>query len=198
VITADISVAPNAVGGTVLIFVKNGSNVTKPNNDAFFFVQIPMSLNGTGSPFDQIPASGIGPLHTPVNQSVLFPDGTTQPNACGVYRFFALQLQDQDTPPQPIETSTLLQESFSRCTANDAASCPTPNPNVTNNDGVSLDFRALLSTFPTSPKPGDNAIFTQGFSVPIGNSTFNLTTTYQVTIGNFNGELKVDSLQKTP
>src|SRR5579864_6607981 len=36
VITADIKVAPDAVGGKVLIFVKSGSKITKTNNDAFF------------------------------------------------------------------------------------------------------------------------------------------------------------------
>jgi hypothetical protein len=98
-ITADFAVAFNATGGNHSVSVTvNG----KTSNSKDFYVQIPSKL----LPFNHatFAPSGIGPLHTPVNQPLELINGTPFPapfdHICGVFRHYLFSLADQDNPPQ--------------------------------------------------------------------------------------------------
>ncbi len=194
VITADIKVAANAVGGKVLIFVQSGKQTSAPNNDAFFFVQIPTTVAGTAFPgqFDTIPATGAGPLHLPnfgPNDFVFDASGAkvdvkdTTP-VCGVYRNFAFQLYDQDQPGKdqpgkPIEAAVQVTENLSDGTSVNSS---------TNTSGMILDTHAAVK-----PKSclQDNEFrdLMQAFVVSVGDQTFKLTTIFHIIVGNVNGTL---------
>jgi hypothetical protein len=190
VITADINVAPNAVGDKVLIFVRNGKQTSAANNNAFFFVQIPTSLSGAPFPgkFDTILASGVGPLHLPhfgptdfvfdaAGEKVDTDDITP---VCGVYRNFAFQLLDQDKPlPQPIEAATPVVENLSDSD---------PIQSSTNTSGVVLDTHAAVKAT-SCPQNNQFRDLIQGFSVLVGNQPFKLTTVFHIVVGNVNGIL---------
>lgn len=189
VITVDIQVAPNAVAGKVPIFIQSGGKTSNPNNNAFFFVQIPTSVAGAPfeGTFDAIPASGAGPQHLPdfgPNDFVFDANGNkvdvndTQP-VCGVYRNYAFQLRDQDQPPQAIKASVPVTENLNH------------GPSVTveaNNIGLLLDTHAAIKQT-SCPQNNEFSDIMQSFVVTAAGQTFNLTTIFHIVVGNVNGSL---------
>ena len=182
----------------VVATLKNGKKITSRQD---FFVQIPKSLVGTAfaGTFEDIPASGAGPLHTPNPGDVRLPDGTPhESNVFGVYRNYAFQVMDQDSPAQPIrpdETVLHFTELLSNydppCTPVliQRGQCITSRTVNTNNAGQVFDIHGLF--LPDAPLDPDlHLSITQGFTVTLGEQIFQLTTIFRISVGKFNGTAK--------
>jgi len=198
VITADIRVASNARAGKTPIFVKAGTMTSKLSDEVFFFVQIPTSVVGAAfaGSSENIPASGMGALHTPSPGNIQSPDGTLvgQPNVFAVYRNYVFQIMDQDSPPEPVRPDTDVLLITEHLTGYDPPctpaliqrnQCPPALTAQANNAGLLFDVHGIALDEPLSPDLHFSV--TQGFTVTFANRTYPLTTVFSISVGNFGG-----------
>jgi hypothetical protein len=188
VLGLNVTIAPDAPPGAHKITLIVGKQ-SFPQEQTFF-VQIPSSLAGASfdGTFDKIGPGGAGNLHTPnfgPNDFVFDASGTrvdTDDKApvCGVYRNYAFQLMDQDSPPHEIRAEGLI--------VTENINPGSPIAAATNNAGQILDTHALVSP--------DHCIsanvfadVTQSFIVDVTGKPFSLTTTMHIVVGNVNGKL---------
>ena len=201
VITADVQVAPDAPGGKVSIFVKNGTRVSNANKDAFFFVQIPTAIRGAKLQNDDpnlaTDSSGAAPLQTPTDGPVITLSGaflTPDVHRCGVYRNYAFQLVDQDSPPQAINALYQLTEHLSgwtpACTQANADQCPSQVQTDSNEAGIFADLHGRTHSAGVCLALNENVSVQQSFTVTTKNNSYNLKTTCAISFGNFAGTLK--------
>ncbi len=201
VITADVQVTPDAPGGKIPIFIKNGTRVSNANKQAFFFVQIPTAIRGAKVQNDDpnlaTDSSGAAPLQTPTDGPVITLSGaflTPDVHRCGVYRNYAFQLVDQDSPPQAINASYQLTENLSgwtpACTQANADQCPSQLQTDSNEAGIFADLHGRTHSAGVCLALNENVSVQQSFKVTTKNNSYNLKTTCAISFGNFAGTLK--------
>jgi hypothetical protein len=211
-IAATFAIPENAAGGNATVTVTAGGQAS---NSVNFYVQIPKSLvrqtaycppSGTcTAPAGA--ANGYGLLYTPgtppPNGNIVNSFGTEvlATNVCGVYRNLAYSIVDQETPAQVIQglSKVILTETFSDYTGPgqapptllqtvNLASCPGGSSGCYADVGDTISLQSATTCIPSNY----NQNYTQGFSVTIGQTVYNLTTQNRVSIGNVNGTLQDD------
>ncbi|HET9183307.1 MAG TPA: Ig-like domain-containing protein [Candidatus Angelobacter sp.] len=189
VITADVQVAANAKGGPVPILVQSGTRTSAPNSKFVFFVQIPKHLQGVAiadANGNQLTDSrGYGTLQIVNNGNITTLPGTVlATNSCGVYRNYAFQIMDQDSPPQPIRSVISVTELLTpSCTS---PGCSSQNIQ-SNSDGIIPDIHALFHDSPQCLGPDEHKTLNQSFIFTVGDQSFTGNTLFQVQNGNYNG-----------
>jgi hypothetical protein len=195
----NVTIAPDAPPGAhkITLFVGKQSSLQKQ----MFFVQIPNSL--VRADFPNVPG-GVGPLITLTDGPILQVDGSSlAPHQCGVYRNYTFQLVDQDTPPQPIEEAYVAKEKLTyspACTQNaiNLGKCPSELVASSNSTGIVGDTQSISATVPDCLGTNESLVVNQGFSITIGGKAYDLSTVIQITKGNFDGVLRVDSVILKP
>jgi hypothetical protein len=186
-IRARFNIAANDQGGNHGVFVTNPAAGT--SNIVNFLVQIPKMLVRADVP--QAP-NGIGALQTPVNDVVrdLFGNvGLRGTRVCGVYRNYAFYLLDQSG--QRILDPFTISEAFAQY--HGPFSPPTADPSNIPANSVVPDNQFIGFPYPRCLAPSEEEDFLQGFSVQIGQASYDLSTIIFIHKGNDGGVLKVDS-----
>ncbi|HWZ45802.1 MAG TPA: hypothetical protein VNW97_20175 [Candidatus Saccharimonadales bacterium] len=193
------AIDPSATPGMhkVTATLKNGKTIVSKQD---FFVQIPTSLKGAqlqnSDPNLATDSSGAAPLQTPTDGPVITLSGvplTPDSHRCGVYRNYAFQLMDQDSPPQPINDSYHAAENLSgwtpACIQANADQCPSLEQIDSNEAGIISDTHSITHSAGVCLALNENRSVQQSFTVTTGNNSYNLKTTCAISLGNFAGTL---------
>jgi len=72
------------------------------------------------------------------------------------------------------------------------------HPPSSNSTGIVGDTQSISATVPDCLGTNESLVVNQGFSITIGGKVYDLSTVIQITKGNFNGVLRVDSVILKP
>lgn len=102
-------------------------------------------------------------------------------------RNLTYQLVDRNGDPFPVAYS--ISESFSNLsTTNPSLGLPTPSQDIPiAANGYVTDAQFAGNTYPTCLGSNDHHSFTQNFAVSVGGVNHNLSTTVNISNGNFSG-----------
>jgi hypothetical protein len=96
---------------------------------------------------------------------------------------------DQSATENPFPLAYSLSESFSNLsTTNSALGLPTPSINIPElANAIVTDAQFVGFTYPICLGFNDHHSYTQNFSVTVGGTAYNLSTTVSISDGNFSG-----------
>jgi hypothetical protein len=195
-IVANFVVASNASAGNHAVTVTNTSvTPNRASGSVNFYVQVPTRL--VRLDFPPGAPGGVGALQVITNGNVTDLNGNViLQNQCGVYRNYAFDLVDQETPPQPIEGTYTITAHFTNYQGPN--STPNDNPEQITPGTAIADLQFFGKLAPSCPGSNDHESFDMSNFVTVGTTNYNLTTVIHISKGYFSGTAKVDSTITTP
>lgn len=166
----------------------------QPSNSTNFYVQVPTHFQRYNQPPEA--PGGLGPVVPVTNGNVVDLAGNIlATHFCGVYENFLYDIADQQNN-QITNGTVTVTEVFSKIKVP-----PGPTPSVTSHNlssqGVG-DTQAYGYTYPTCLSANQNQALNMTWTVQVGTVTYPITTLLNITLGNFNGTLEVNSTITTP